>query len=50
MAHGGAHATHLAFGNALNLPDDDFQVVVREALITLYPVTVLTGDAAKIAS
>ncbi len=45
-AYGGAREEVWAYGRALALPDDDFQVVVREALVTLYPAAMLTGDAA----
>ena len=43
LGYGGAHADVWHLGRDLGIADDDFGVLVREALTTLYPVATVTS-------
>lgn len=49
-AYSGARQEIWDFGAALDIPEVEFRVILREALATIYPAAILTGDASAIAS
>lgn len=49
LAYAGARESLWEFGRALEIPDAEFSIIMRIALADLYPVALVSGDAATIA-
>lgn len=49
-AYSGARESLWAWGRALEIPRNEWDTVLRVSLTVLYPVAIVTGSAAEIAS